>query len=120
MLAGVDGRPTDGLVTRIRQALEDAPDAERWARSFTRDIRVNLEGFRRHAAPNTVRHAVTGIAHACVPDPDSILRDLLAGAIVDCEAAAERWSDPEPAPDGPTWADLCELTGVVTPSSSGR
>jgi hypothetical protein len=45
-----------------------------------------LRRFRRQAAPTIVRNAVEGIAHACVPDPDAMLRDLLVQAIGECVA----------------------------------
>ncbi len=115
--------PMDGafsprpLSDRSRRALEQAPDAERWARSFTREIRTAPRGFYRYAAPNTVRQAVLGISEACVDDPDARLRDLLAGAIADCErvigleeaARAGRV-------DGEAWAAACALTGVKPPA----
>ena len=37
-----------------------------------------------------VHAAVEGIALACVPEPDELLRDLLAGAIGVCAAGAGR------------------------------
>ena len=80
----LDGRPVDELSAPSRRALAEVPLAAHWARSFNRDLRTTAKGFHRHGAPNTVRHAVVGIAHACIPDPDAILRDLLVGAIEDC------------------------------------
>jgi hypothetical protein len=80
----LDGRPAGELSEPSRRALEQVPHATDWARSFNRDMRTTLKGFHRHGAPNTVRHAVVGIAHAYVPDPDAMLRDLLVGAIEDC------------------------------------
>jgi hypothetical protein len=84
VLSDIDGRPADELVEQSRRALAQAPIAARWAESFNRDMRTTAKGFHRHGAPNTVRHAVVGIAHACIPDPDAMLRDLLVGAIEDC------------------------------------
>jgi hypothetical protein len=80
----LDGRPVDELSAPSRRALAEVPLAAHWARSFNRDLRTTAKGFHRHGAPNTVRHAVVGIAHACIPDPDAMLRDLLVGAIEDC------------------------------------
>jgi hypothetical protein len=47
---------------------------------------MSVKGYRRHAAPSTVRVAVRAIAQACVRDPDAILRTLLTDVIADCEA----------------------------------
>ena len=113
MLAELDGRPPDSLGEGSRRALAEVPHAEAWARSFTSEVRTSLKGFRRHAAPSTVRHAVVGIAQASVHDPDAVLRDLLAGAIGDCEASIGRRTDPAPAFEGEPWADACRLTGTV-------
>ena len=46
-----------------------------------------MKGFKRHAAPGTVRLSVHGIAEACVADPDAILRQLLVDAIADTHRA---------------------------------
>ena len=86
----LDGRVPGELSEPSREALAQVPDAERWARRFTRDLGSGTapQGVRRHAAPATVRTAVVGIAEACIPDPDPLLHDLLAGAIADCTALA--------------------------------
>jgi hypothetical protein len=84
----LDGQPAGELSEPSRRALEQVPHAMDWARSFNRDMRTTVKGFHRHGAPNTVRHAVVGIAHACIPDPDAMLRDLLVGAIEDCGHSA--------------------------------
>jgi hypothetical protein len=43
-----------------------------------------------------VGHAVFGVAEACIPDPDSMLYDLLVWAIADCSVRARR--EPEQIP----------------------
>jgi hypothetical protein len=102
--AELDGRPDDELEQRSRRALAEVPDAATWAREFTQAMGTTRRGFHRYGAPSTVRHAVGGIAQACVPDPDAILRDLLAGAIDDCVALVrtdqrvERSTPPIPVP----------------------
>jgi hypothetical protein len=63
---------------------------------------------------------VIGIAEACVPDPDTILRDLLAGAIDDCEERVGRHVDPGPAFDTVGWAAACQLTGTIRDEASPR
>jgi hypothetical protein len=84
VLADLDERPVDRLEERSARALAQVPDAARWAREFTSDVAISARAFHRRAAPSIVGYAVDGIAHACVADPDEILRDLLRGAIEDC------------------------------------
>jgi hypothetical protein len=86
-LAELDGRPAGILEESSRAALAKAPHAARWAEDFFGLSRSSAKAFRRRAAPTIVRCAVEGIARACVPDPDRVLRELLAGAIEDCTAA---------------------------------
>ncbi len=86
MLARLDGRPSGRLSEPSRSAMEQVPLAAAQARKFSRAARITEKGFRRYAAPNAVQLAVVGIVQACVPDPDALLRDLLAGAIADCAA----------------------------------
>jgi hypothetical protein len=88
--AELDGRPTVELEDQSRRALEQVPHATQWARRFTREMGATTKAFYRHGAPSTVRHAVLGIAQACLPDADRVLRDLLAGAIADCATLAHR------------------------------
>ena len=88
LLAMVDGRPADSLEESSRRALAEVPLAARWAHEHMASIRVSMRRFRRCGAPATVLYAVDGIAKACTPDPEGLLRDLLAGAIADCAALA--------------------------------
>ncbi|WP_433500747.1 hypothetical protein ACQP1K_10810 [Sphaerimonospora sp. CA-214678] len=106
VLIGLDGSPD--MAERGQEALAQVPEAARWAAEFGRGVRVSLKGFRRYAAPSTVQLAVRGIAQACVPDPDALLRDLLAGAIADCRALVP----PHAAEvvDPARWVDACRLT----------
>jgi hypothetical protein len=90
VLAGLDGRPAAALEEHNAQALAEVPDAAQWARRFTGELSVTPEAFRRRSAPSTVSCAIKGIAQACVPDPDTILHDLLTGAIDDCRALVRR------------------------------
>lgn len=83
-LAGAPGRP---FSQESGAALALAPDAARWAERYTRGLSISPKVFRRQTAPSIVRYAVRGIARACVPDPDALLRDLLAGAIAECKTA---------------------------------
>jgi len=62
----LDGRPVDELSEPSRRAVAQVPQPAQWARSFHRDMRTTAKGFHRHGAPNTVRHAVVGIAQFVV------------------------------------------------------
>jgi hypothetical protein len=84
VLADLDGRPSGTLDWQSRRALDHAPHAAAWAREFINDLGPSPKAFRRHSAPRTVSSAVQGIAQACVPEPDDLLRDLLAGTIREC------------------------------------
>jgi hypothetical protein len=86
LLAMLDGRPDSDVEEPSRRALARAPLAARWAYEHADSMPVSLRGFRRRGAPAAVLYAVDGIAKACTPDPEAILRDLLAGAIADCAA----------------------------------
>jgi hypothetical protein len=113
VLAGLDGRPAGWLDKPSRQALAQVPHAAQWARGFTRDIAISPKVFRRHSAPAIVHGAVEGIAQAGVPQPDEMLRDLLAGVIGECAAWAGRDAGRSPRYDTATWAAACELTGTA-------
>jgi hypothetical protein len=93
VLAELDGRAAGSLEEQSRQALADMPHAAEWAYRFTSGVRPSDKGFRRQAAPTIVHDAVEGIAQACVPDPDGMLRDLLIRAIGVCAAWVGR--DPD-------------------------
>ncbi len=84
VLAELDGRRGDDISAESRRALDEVPHAAREAARIIGQVGISVGGFRRHAAPNTVRCAVRAIADACVPDPDERLRGLLVGAIDDC------------------------------------
>jgi hypothetical protein len=85
-LATLEGRPPGRLSESSVQAMDSAPMAARWARTFASGLDASVDEFRRFGAPNTVRVAVPGIAEACVPDPDERLRDLLVAVIGECAA----------------------------------
>jgi hypothetical protein len=98
VLADLDGRPPGSLQEGSRSALAEVPHAAGWAARFTSaapSSALSAKRFREHAAPTIVRTAAQGIAEACVPDPDGMLRDLLVGAIDTCAA----WTRPGPGLD---------------------
>jgi hypothetical protein len=84
VLATLDGRPAGSLEPASIEALDSVPYAADWARTFVASAGITVKGFRRHAAPGTVRFAVRAIGEACVPDTDAILRRLLTDVIDDC------------------------------------
>ncbi|WP_433509022.1 hypothetical protein ACQP2T_34265 [Nonomuraea sp. CA-143628] len=96
MLARLDGvpsgQPASGRFSTVplseesQRAMALVPHAAEQARRFSRAARITEKGFRRYAAPNAVQLSVVGIVQACIPDPDALLRDLLTGAIADCQA----------------------------------
>ena len=89
VLAELDRRPPGELQEPSRRALAQVPHAAEWAHRFTRATpraALSPKRFRQHAAPTIVRTAAQGIALACVPDPDGMLRELLLGAIDACAA----------------------------------
>jgi hypothetical protein len=91
VLAELDGRPVGELRASSRSALARAPLAAAWAGRFiARGGGPSARRFRRQAAPTIVRVAAEGIAEACVPDPDAMLRDLLVQAIGECAAPVDR------------------------------
>ena len=111
VLAELDGRAEAGLGEQSRAALAQAPHAAAWADRFARDVRPPAKRFRREAAPTIVRNAVEGIAQACVPNPDAMLRDLLVQAIGECAAWTGRDPDRGAAIDTALWVTACRLTG---------
>jgi hypothetical protein len=113
VLAELDGRPVGALEAQSRAALAQAPHAAAWADRFVaRGGRPPVRRFRRQAAPTIVRNAVEGIAQACVPDPDAMLRDLLVQAIAECAAWVGRNPNRGATIDTATWVTACRLTAT--------
>ncbi|WP_199185431.1 hypothetical protein [Cryobacterium sp. Y50] len=73
------------LRASIRVALDQAPDAERWARDFIGSMHPwSHTKFTPRTADTIIRVAVQGIGEACISDPDARLYTLLDHAINDC------------------------------------
>ncbi len=106
VLADLDGRPAGSLADESLRALAQAPDATQWAYRFRRGVRISAKGFRRYAAPNTVQLAVRGIAQACIPDPDTLLREVLTETITDCATLIHHETTFDPS----RWEEACRLT----------
>jgi hypothetical protein len=120
VLTALDGRPVGSLEPRSRSALAQAPHAAKWAYRFTCGFRTPAKRFRSDAAPRIVRDAVEGIAHACVPDPDAMLRDLLVQAIDQCAALVGRDPRRGVAFDPALWVSACQLSGATPAADAAR
>jgi hypothetical protein len=110
VLSGLDGRTAGSLEEQSRLALAEVPHAAAWAYRFTSGVRPSAKGFRRQAAPTIVRDAVEGIAQACVPDPDGMLRDLLVQAIDVCATWVGRDPDRGGVVDHILWVSAWQPT----------
>ena len=120
VLAALDGRPGGRLEEQSQLALAQVPHAAQWARGFTRDIPVSAKDFRRRCAPYIVHAAVEGIALACIPEPDAMLRVLLIDAIGACATWARRDAGRDTPSESAAWAAACSLTGTAaTPAGRG-
>jgi hypothetical protein len=123
VLAALDGRPLGALDGQSRSALAQAPLAAAWAARFTSSapsVALSAKRFRQQAAPTIVRTAAQGIAEACVPDPDGMLRELLVRAIHACAAWSRREPGSDTAPDPAVWAAACRRTGGFTVADAAR
>jgi hypothetical protein len=109
VLARLDGRGGDSLSPDSERVLGAVPEAAQWAGRFTSQVGPRLAAFRRQSAPDAVRHAVEGAAHALIPDPDVLLRRMLVESIDVCAAwTGNRASGAEV--DDAAWAEACRLT----------
>jgi hypothetical protein len=88
VLADLDGRAPGDVSGEALAELRQVPDAFRWATEFSRGDDVPLRRFREVAAPGIVRVSVTAIAHACIADRDTALRELLEGVIAETARVA--------------------------------
>jgi hypothetical protein len=68
-----------------RVALDATPQAEAWAQDHVRRYPVRERDMRRSGCAAAVTLSVTGIAEACIDDPESLLVTLLHDAITDVE-----------------------------------
>jgi hypothetical protein len=123
VLAELDGRPVGALEEESRSVLAQVPHAAAWAARFTSAAPSSVTSakrFRQQAAPIIVRNAAHGIAQACVPDPDGMLRTLLVQAIDACAAWAHRDPGRDAGLDPAMWAAACRRTGGVPTADATR
>jgi hypothetical protein len=109
VLAQLDGRGADSLTPDSERALAAVPHAAQWADRFTSNLRPRPAAFRRQAAPHAVSCAVEGAAHALIPDPDAMLRKMLAESIQICTAWTGKAAS-DVGVDDTAWAQACRLT----------
>lgn len=90
VIGPLEGRGPGEVSSRTNTALDMAPEAARWATRFMREVDAGKHGavqrnpkFRRQVALNTVRYSVPAVRDACVPDPESLMFQMLAGSIQD-------------------------------------
>jgi hypothetical protein len=123
VLAELDGRPVGALEDASRSALAQVPHAAAWAVRFTKAAPAwvaSARRFRQQAAPTIVRNAALGIAQACIPDPDRMLRTLLVQAIGACAAWAHRDPNRDLGLDPAVWAAACRRTGRFPVADAAR
>jgi hypothetical protein len=109
VLASLDEQAARSWSGPARDALAHAPAATAWAGGFTHRVRTSVRGFRRHAAPGTVRYSVDALARAAPPDADDVLHDLLVATIEEC-ARHVRADTSAPTVGAAEWAAACALT----------
>lgn len=73
-----------GLSDHVQRALKTAPNAVSWAVGFASGHGATAQAFQNRAAPTVARLAITGIAEACISDPDALLHELLVAVVDDC------------------------------------
>ena len=79
------GIETPWLDELADRALADVPDAVAWAANYVDAQTTRSRELHRSAADAITRIATTGIAAACIDDPDGLLIATLGDAIADVE-----------------------------------
>ena len=74
------------ISAETREALDQSPDLERWARTYLTSTRMRPQHTRR-TVETIIHTSVSGIAFACVRDADARLNALLRETIEAAEAA---------------------------------
>lgn len=88
-----------GLAALADRALADVPDAAAWAARYLTAQTSRARDLHRTAAEAITRIATTGIAAACIDDPDALLIATLDEAIGDVEQLlGETTRAPQPVP----------------------
>jgi len=79
------GVPSYGLRDEAQHALDEVPDAARWARTHVTSVSPRYPRLDTISCELVVATAVVGAARACVADPDAVLIRMLTGAVADVE-----------------------------------
>ncbi len=109
LYAELQDRPQGTLSPRTREAFNEVPLAENWARTFMSTAR---SAGSQSPGPTVIECAVRSIAFACVPDPAARLRALLSEAIDLCHDMSGR-EDVVTAPLVPeSWRPICKPARV--------
>ncbi|SDQ17147.1 hypothetical protein SAMN05428996_0906 [Quadrisphaera sp. DSM 44207] len=111
-LADLDGRPAGQLEEATRAVLARVPLAARWADRFAAETPPTTKAFRRRTAPHVVGYSVHALALACVPDPDALMREVLAEAVDACRSWTAAAAAPQRPVDTGAWQAACALTGA--------
>ncbi|KAA1419942.1 hypothetical protein FE697_018795 [Mumia zhuanghuii] len=82
----------------IGDAFAQAPAAEQWARGFRRGLTTHPKHFARRAAPRIVLNSVDGVVRSVCTDSDTVLHQMLADAIDDCELLISAGTSREVSP----------------------
>lgn len=79
------GIPSREIRAEAHDALDEVPDAARWARTHISTVSARYPHLDTISAELIVATAVVGAARACVPDPDAALIEMLTLAVEDVE-----------------------------------
>jgi hypothetical protein len=105
----------DSHAARARRALDEVPDAARWAERFS--VRtgggrraVDVDRFRRLAARDIVKMAARGVEEAAAPGRDALLAQMLSGAVSECRSLQSRRVEAAAPVDPRRWQEAVALT----------
>jgi hypothetical protein len=106
-LARLEGRPLDELTPEVAAALDRVPHARDWARGFTATGWGPAGHFDRRSASVIVHTAVSGLAAACIDDPQERLVTLLTDTIAECR---QRFGARPRSVTETQWSEVVALT----------
>lgn len=84
LLEDQPGETAEGLRDLIRGAFDQAPSAEKWARSFLASVGTSKTRLDSWTVDKMVALSIIGMAEACIADADDRLFRLLSSTIDDC------------------------------------
>ena len=104
LYSDLEGRPVGSITDRTRQAFDQVPLAESWARTFMATARST---GGQSPGPTVIECATRSIAFACVADPDDRLRSLLVEGIDLCRTLAGWRDEPVVQLEQDHWTPIC-------------